>query len=53
MSAGLIVDSLKDLRNNKDLDRYDDKLCEDIKSRLDKTLRENDFSIEERQKFVI
>jgi hypothetical protein len=53
MSAVIVVDALKDLANNKNLDRYDEHLCSDIKKRLDTKLREENYSIDERTEFVI
>jgi hypothetical protein len=53
MSAAIVVNALKDLTNNKNLDHYDENLCADIKSRLDSKLREEKYSIDDRVEFVI
>lgn len=51
-SAEIVVNALKDIKDNKDLDRYDEKLCMDIQQRLDGKLKENNMSISEKSIFV-
>jgi hypothetical protein len=52
MSAELVVTALRDLSNNKELDRYDENLCADIQKRLDSKLKERNMSISEKSIFV-
>jgi len=52
MSAELVVTALRDLSNNKELDRYDENLCTDIQKRLDSKLKERNMSISEKSIFV-
>ena len=51
-SADVIVNSLKELAGNKELDRYDDNLCNEIKSKLDQSLKDNEIVGHERALFV-
>ncbi len=53
MSATIVVNALKDLTNNRNLDHYDESLCTDIKKRLNSKLKEENYSIDERVEFVI
>lgn len=51
MSASLIVNSINDLSNVKELDRYDDQVCSALKKKLDESLKENDLSLGDRIDF--
>jgi hypothetical protein len=51
MSAEIVVNALRDIKDKKELDRYDENLCIDIQKRLDSKLQ--DMSISEKSVFVI
>ena len=52
-SAEIVVNALRDIKDKKELDRYDESLCRDIQQRLDSKLKENNMSISEKSIFVI
>jgi len=52
-SAEIVVNALRDIKDNKELNRYDESLCRDIQQRLDSKLKENNMSISEKSIFVI
>jgi hypothetical protein len=52
MSAELLISSLKDIKDNEKFNHYDESLCSDIHSRIDKSLKDNGYGIAEREKFV-
>lgn len=51
-SAEMVVDALRDIKDKKELDRYDENLCMDIQKRLDGKLKEQNMSISEKSIFV-
>ena len=51
-SAEIVVNALKDIKDKKELDRYDENLCIDIQKRLDGKLKEENMSISEKSIFV-
>ena len=50
--ANLVVEALKDLSSNKELDRYDASLCADIQKRMDSQIKEKNMSVTEKTVFV-
>lgn len=52
-SAQVIVNTVKEIPNSQELNRYDESVCADIQKRLDSKLREKDLSIAEKALFVI
>jgi len=52
MEASTILKSLDEFRGRKELERYDEAVCNDIKKRIDTKLRESKVSVADRAKFA-
>ena len=51
-SAELVISALRDIKDKKELDRYDENLCADIQKRLEGKIKEQNMSISEKTVFV-